>query len=157
MSEAERDIHDAGQVSILKLLHDRLDDAVADAYGWPRNLDDADIVSRVVALNAERAAEEAAGQVRWLRPDYQAPAEALRPAQQGKLAVDETIATSLPIWPKDEPGQFVVLRSALRAGPLGLRDIARQFQNPPTKRLQRMLETLVALGQAKSEEERFSA
>jgi hypothetical protein len=39
----------------------------------------AEIVARLVALNAERAAEEKAGKVRWLRPDYQEPRFA-RPA-----------------------------------------------------------------------------
>ncbi|MCK6506793.1 serine/threonine protein kinase, partial [Myxococcota bacterium] len=32
-----------------------------------------ELLSRLVALNAARAAEEAQGQVRWLRPDYQHP------------------------------------------------------------------------------------
>ncbi|HWH16751.1 MAG TPA: hypothetical protein VNT77_00205, partial [Allosphingosinicella sp.] len=50
-----------------------LDAAVAAAYGWPADLPAAEIVARLVALNAERAAEEAAGHVRWLRPDYQKP------------------------------------------------------------------------------------
>jgi hypothetical protein len=45
--------------------------AVAAAYGWPADLAPADIVARLVALNPTRAAEEAAGTVRWLRPDYQ--------------------------------------------------------------------------------------
>lgn len=35
-------------------LHDVLDAAVLDAYGWPRDLDDEAIVQRVIALNAER-------------------------------------------------------------------------------------------------------
>ncbi|WP_200347093.1 hypothetical protein [Halochromatium glycolicum] len=30
-------------------------------------------MSRLVALNAERAAEEACGRVRWLRPEFQNP------------------------------------------------------------------------------------
>ena len=51
--------------------HKALDEAVADAYGWPRDLAPAEIVARLVALNAERRAEEAAGHVRWLRPEYQ--------------------------------------------------------------------------------------
>jgi hypothetical protein len=33
LSDAERDIHDAGQVSILREYHDKLDEAVAAAYG----------------------------------------------------------------------------------------------------------------------------
>ena len=58
---------------IVAKLHDDLDAAVAAAYGWEWPLPPAEIVARLVALNAERAAEEAAGQVRWLRPDYQIP------------------------------------------------------------------------------------
>ena len=58
-------------MAILKQLHDELDAAVAKAYGWPANLSADEILSRLVALNAERAAEEARGLVRWLRPEYQ--------------------------------------------------------------------------------------
>lgn len=63
---------------IVAKLHDDLDAAVADAYGWGEEwrrapLPPAEIVTRLVALNAARAAEEAAGHVRWLRPDYQRP------------------------------------------------------------------------------------
>ena len=58
---------------IIAKLHDDLDVAVAAAYGWPADLAPNEIVTRVVALNAERAAEERAGKVRWLRPDYQEP------------------------------------------------------------------------------------
>ena len=56
---------------MLKDLHDRLDAAVAAAYGWPVDLPDDELLARLVALNAERAAEEARGTIRWLRPEYQ--------------------------------------------------------------------------------------
>ena len=67
-----------GRAFIVAKLHDDLDLAVADAYGWGEEwrrapLPPAEIVRRLVALNAERAAEEANGHVRWLRPDYQIP------------------------------------------------------------------------------------
>ncbi len=39
----------------LALAHDRLDDAVLDAYGWPHDLSDEDILGRLLALNLERA------------------------------------------------------------------------------------------------------
>jgi hypothetical protein len=74
LSAADKKIHEAGLVSVLKQLHDDLDAAVFAAYGWPPNLTDAQILERLVALNAARAAEEASGVVRWLRPEYQCKA-----------------------------------------------------------------------------------
>lgn len=63
----------AARVAIIDRLHEQIDAEVAAAYGWPADLPPAEIVARLVALNAERAAEEKAGKVRWLRPDYQEP------------------------------------------------------------------------------------
>ncbi|MEJ7776780.1 MAG: DNA methyltransferase [Sphingomicrobium sp.] len=63
----------AARAFIVHRLHEQIDAAVADAYGWPANLAPAEIVARLVALNAERKAEEEAGTIRWLRPDYQQP------------------------------------------------------------------------------------
>ena len=40
----------------LDLAHRRLDDAVLDAYGWPHDLGDEEILGRLLALNLERAA-----------------------------------------------------------------------------------------------------
>lgn len=69
----ERERAHAARAGIVDELHRQLDDAVAAAYGWPVDLSPAEIVARLVALNAERAAEEQAGKIRWLRPDYQIP------------------------------------------------------------------------------------
>jgi len=60
-----------GLVLILKEHHETLDQLVAEAYGWPENLSDNEILAKIVALNAGRAAEEKRGLVRWLRPEYQ--------------------------------------------------------------------------------------
>ncbi len=73
LDAADRRIFDDGLVLIMKEYHDELDTAVAAAYGWPADLSDNEILARLVALNQERVREEAAGQVRWLRPDYQIP------------------------------------------------------------------------------------
>ena len=43
----------------LDLAHRKLDVAVAEAYGWPADLSDEQILERLLALNLERAAEEA--------------------------------------------------------------------------------------------------
>ena len=75
LTAKDKTVHEQGLVSVLRELHDELDAAVCDAYGWPVTLTDEEILERLVALNAERAAEEAQGLVRWLRPEYQAPSE----------------------------------------------------------------------------------
>jgi hypothetical protein len=159
LTDAERDIHDAGQVSILREYHDRLDEAVAAAYGWPAHLPEADIIARLVALNAERVAEEARGHIRWLRPEFQAPRDTRR-AVQAEMAVDGAGADTTRQWPKDAPAQYVALRAALRGPPASARDIARRFQGAPRRadQLEAMLQTLVALGQARHlEDGRYTA
>lgn len=70
---AEQDRARAARAGIVNRLHEQIDEAVAAAYGWPADLPPSEIVARLVELNAERAAEEKAGTVRWLRPDYQIP------------------------------------------------------------------------------------
>lgn len=157
LGPAERDTHDAGQVSILRALHDRLDAAVAAAYGWPRGLPDAEIVSRVVALNAERVAEEAAGTVRWLRPEFQAPEETRRRAAAAAVQTEMPVGDAAPVpgadaWPKNAPAQFVALRAALsRGGPGSAAEVARRFRNAPRgQKIPSMLQTLAALGQART-------
>lgn len=111
LTPKERATHDHGLVAVLRELHDAIDAAVADAYGWPVGMPDAEILDRLVALNAERAAEEARGLVRWLRPEYQAPGE--RRAAQGGLDglhVPEATprpraATTAIPWPRTLPEQ----------------------------------------------------
>jgi hypothetical protein len=76
MDEKEQRRATKARAAIVNRLHEQLDEAVADAYGWGEEwksgtLDPSEIVARLVALNHERAAEEKAGKVRWLRPDYQ--------------------------------------------------------------------------------------
>ena len=130
LTAAERDIHDAGQVSILRRLHDDLDAAVADAYGWPADLSAPAVVARVVALNAARLAEEAGGEIRWLRPAYQAPNEAPR-AQQAVLDVAEAEDATLPPWPSAEADRYMALRSLLATTPGHPIDFTRRFKRAP--------------------------
>lgn len=73
LNDDDRRIKDDGLVLMLKEYHDRLDAAVARAYGWPVDLTDEQLLEKLVALNAERSQEEKNGKVRWLRPDYQIP------------------------------------------------------------------------------------
>ena len=43
----------------LQLAHEKLDAAVADAYGWPADLAAGEIPERLLALNLERAGQGA--------------------------------------------------------------------------------------------------
>jgi len=62
----------------LDLAHQKLDAAVAAAYGWPTDLTDEQILERLLALNLERAAEEAkAAKVKKPKPQRQKHAEEL--------------------------------------------------------------------------------
>ena len=78
MDEKEQRRATKARAAIVNRLHEQLDQAVADAYGWGEEwrsgaLGPSEIVARLVALNHQRVAEEKAGKVRWLRPDYQEP------------------------------------------------------------------------------------
>jgi len=73
LTAKEKVIHEQGLVSVLKQIHDDLDAAVFEAYGWPTTQTDEEILERLVALNHERAEEESRGIIRWLRPEFQNP------------------------------------------------------------------------------------
>ncbi|MDQ0504680.1 class I SAM-dependent DNA methyltransferase [Xanthobacter agilis] len=119
----DRRIFDDGLVLILKELHDRLDAAVADAYGWPADLPDDAVLARLVALNKARAKEEKRGLVRWLRPDYQIPRfgseqEKARQIEADLGEADEAKAAGpRPTFPKGEMEQTAVVMDALATSP----------------------------------------
>ena len=54
----------------LDLAHKKLDEAVAAAYGWPAGRSDEQLLERLLALNAERAADEAES-AKAEKPKYQ--------------------------------------------------------------------------------------
>ena len=57
-----------GFAAVVLSLHQQLDASLADTYGWPATLNDAEILTHLVQLNKQRVAEEAASSVRYLRP-----------------------------------------------------------------------------------------
>ena len=75
----------------MRELHDALDRLELEAYGWTDQPTDDQILERLVALNAERAAEEKAGTIRWLRPDYQIPKFG-SDAEQNRLKTERAAA-----------------------------------------------------------------
>jgi hypothetical protein len=165
LSSAEKHLHDIALVSTLRHLHDELDAAVAAAYGWPANLTDAEILELIVALNATRAAEEARGQVRWLRPEFQAPTQGslALPSRTGKTARTPQAAAPVtrktrakPAWPRDRPAQVEAVAAALRAAatPVSAADLATAFSRGEKEAIAEILSALVVLGRAHKAEKR---
>lgn len=73
LTNIERDIHDRGLVTLIRRHHDAIDAVVAEAYGWPADLPEEEILTRLVALNRKRATKESRGLIRYLRPEFQDP------------------------------------------------------------------------------------
>ncbi|WP_347260393.1 DNA methyltransferase [Rudaea sp.] len=202
LTAKERTIHEHGLVSVLRQLHDELDAAVLDAYGWSELLpllhvaygSEAKpattlhlpplymtreaakiafceaILERLVALNAERAAEEARGFVRWLRAEFQNPqaqAKPVQPSLDTNAAQEDEVGSAKPAaakplpWPKDAVDQVRAVADALAASaaPLSVDEIAARFsgRGPWKKRLPSLLDMLVALGRARVDQGRYSS
>jgi len=188
LNAKEKVIHEHGLDAVLKTLHDELDRAVLDAYGWSdltpllevvngnaapgaggtpatrddckRALDDA-LLDRLVALNAERAAEEQRGLIRWLRPEFQIPASGqpqTQAAEQLEIDAGEEAAVAAKPgerrpWPAMLPEQVKAVAEVLTAArtPLAEDAIAACFtgRGPWKKRLPRIIDTLVAVGRVR--------
>ena len=155
LNERERVTHEQGLVSVLRQLHEDLDAAVCDAYGWPASLPDEEILERLVRLNAARAAEERAGHVRWLRPEFQKPAAGVAAAFGAEFdtaapAAAPSKAEKQP-WPKSIPEQARAVRQALAAGRgvVTPQQLAAAFRRANVARIEELLQTLVSLGQAR--------
>jgi len=151
-----RQIFDDGLVLILKELHDRLDAAVAEAYGWLADLSDEDILIRLVALNNERAREEARGEVRWLRPEYQIPRfgtakeKAELDLTGGEMREAPAAAAKKVTFPSDDIAQTAAVMAALATatGPIGAQSIATQFKQgaKSVRKVEAVLAALVRMG-----------
>jgi hypothetical protein len=186
LSAKDKTIHEQGLVSVLLTLHDELDAAVLAAYGWqdlgpaPCGQDEASTTARVawadallqrlVDLNTRRAAEEATGTIRWLRPEYQNPAKPTQTAAHEQTTMDlpgaempdnaedadAPTSAAKPLaqqaWPATLPEQIKAVADLLSAAPsaLDLDAIAARFKGKGRwrERLPVILETLVAIGRA---------
>lgn len=153
LTDRERVTHEQGLISVLKQLHDDLDAAVADAYGWPHALTDEEILERLVQLNTVRSAEERAGRVRWLRPEFQKPSAGVAAAFGEEFAAVAPVAAKQQkqAWPKSIPEQARAVRQALNTsrGVITSQQLARHFTRARVERIEELLQTLVSLGQAR--------
>lgn len=156
LTQKDKTIHEQGLVGVLKELHDELDAAVAEAYGWPADLTDDEILEKLLDLNIERADEERAGKIRWLRPEYQNP-DGIDRSTQAEIAVaaqDDAKTATKPKLPDDLPGRFAAIRAVLGELPEGgsTDAIAGRFKGAKRKTVNEILETLVGLGQVSCNE-----
>ena len=191
LNAKDKQLHEQGLVSVLRTLHDELDAAVLQAYGWadlgpvPWAIDPArqawteTLLERLVALNTRRAAEEAQGTIRWLRPEFQDPARrqaAAAAPTQTEIALPDTAKpdaepdaaadtealppTAAPTarqpWPATLPEQMRAVADTLATTPAALPEpaLADRFtgRGPWKKRLPQILQTLEALGRARQAE-----
>jgi hypothetical protein len=180
LNQKEKDIHEAGLVSVLKSIHDDIDRATFEAYGWqdlgarligrpgatmpsPHKSEDQEqaeeeLLTRLVALNLERQEEEKKGKVRWLRPDYQIPKLGHKVAVQDELDVGEIqpAVADQPKWPSDAFEQIKIVRDVLIRAPAPALpgEIAVCFAGKPTqarrRRIGEVLDTLIVTGGARS-------
>jgi hypothetical protein len=133
------------------------------------------LLSRLTALNAQRAAEEIKGRTRWLRPAFQDPSAASaatdtlsiseRATQsprrlQADLALNDSdtnasAATAPQAWPAELPEQVRAVAQVLTSASAALRlpELEQHFKGrgPWKKSLPRILQTLEALGRARQE------
>jgi hypothetical protein len=130
LDEDDEHIKDEGLVVVLKELHDKVDALVFQAYGWPTNLSDEEIVANLVALNRERTVEEARGVVKWLRPDYQKSRASVTTKpftaaeEQGEMVLATESGEQKARFPTDELARTAAVMSTL-AGATEAMDAAR--------------------------------
>lgn len=178
LTAKEKTIHEQGLVSVLRELHDDLDRAVFDAYGWndlaeqlvglpgattplpdkpeAQAAAEEELLKRLVELNAQRAAEEAQGKIRWLRPEYQDPnyGQNLEQTTSTQAELDTssqtapaaTATSGKTAWPKTMREQISAVRNALQTGPQTAEQLASQFRGKRQDAVQSVLDALQELG-----------
>ena len=171
LTSKDKSVNEHGLVGVLRSLHDELDAAVLAAYGWgdlslPADTDV--LLLRLVELNTKRANEEAAGLVRWLRPDFQRGAgQGEQSSIEGDTDVDgggeESVPTAVKTiiapkpWPTGLADQIKAVADVLAdAGTsLDLDGLAARFSSRGRwrERLPTILDALVALGRARTQDD----
>jgi hypothetical protein len=131
------------------------------------------LLTRLVALNHERAAEEKRGHIRWLRPDYQAPQAGSGPSKiqnhQSSIINPPASQPTLdlppdapppssftpqpsslsPAWPSALPEQVLAIRNLLPAhgpDPAALSAVFGRKSQKREEQIRSILATLEALG-----------
>lgn len=177
LTKKEQEINQQGLAATLKELHDNLDKAVFEAYGWndlaktlvglpgattplldkpeAQAQAEEEVLFRLVELNHRRAAEEVVGKIRWLRPDYQslsAHQSEIDLSEESELSVFANVDKDTKIdWPKEMRDQINMLIDLLST-PATADALALHFKRNPIKHVNGVLEALEALGKAQNED-----
>lgn len=127
LSEFEQAVRRQGCVDLLLESMQQLDRLALEAYGWPADLSDGAIVARLFELNLERAKEERAGEVRFLRPEYQAVRVKTGVSHRQDLSLPVTVEQ--PDYPADGLDQIRSVLAVLRNadGPMTAKQILSRF------------------------------
>ena len=155
----------------------QLDVASAEAFGkiiaaFEKELD-AEILTRLVTLNAERAAEEKRGIIHWLRPEYQTrnqkaegrkqkelslPEGKAKPKAKAKARADARPTGRKTEWPKSLAERVKAVETALHASgaPTTSAELAKQFKRAKPADVAEILETLVTVGRAHRKGNQFT-
>jgi hypothetical protein len=133
MTNQEAEDFAAASVLVLAELHAEIDALTLAAYGFAADLTVERVLTALAALNAERAAEEARGEVRWLRPAYQrarfAKTTTAGPKSGDLIGEAEPVAEPIA-WPKEIRGQVLAIKGVLAdtTAPLAVETLAAQFK-----------------------------
>lgn len=146
----------------LLALHQELDRAVFDAYGFESGIDDEEILVQLLLRNQNLAANESADKIQWLRPEYQLTnwkkrATASRTSSQADTPSASSAQEQPMLWPtgKDQDSvrtQVTMIRKVLAVAgrPLTLEEVVARIQKPRGSRLlpvvRRHLQVLEAVG-----------
>jgi len=154
LTARQQDTARRARVVILRELHDEIDRLTAGAYHWPADQTEAQTIAALVSLNRVRDVEEARGQVRWLRPDFQigrigggarGPADLVLPSEPQPAPTGRR-----PSFPQDRYEQPLVIQASLARDrrPVGSHELARRFSGGArlTPRIDRVLTTLHRYG-----------
>jgi len=156
LTKKEQAVHTLAACGVLRDLHEELDALAAEAYGWEWPLPKDIVLEGLVALHDERAREEKAGKVRWLRPEYQIPrfakgAAAPAPELGLPAAAKKAKAAPKPAWPATAVEQIGAIKGLLAAESLSAEEIVAQFEGGRADLVRRHVETLAVMGELRVE------
>ncbi|MDQ2668191.1 MAG: class I SAM-dependent DNA methyltransferase [Gemmatimonadota bacterium] len=149
LTAPEREVHTLAAAGSLLDLQDGLDSLVAEAYGWAWPVETEVVLERLVALHQLRVAEERAGTVRWVRPDFQLVTVGGIEQTEAVMSGDAPEQTAMPAarWPSDVIQQITALRQLAVSVPITVDAAVALFSGAPKAIVARHLETLAILGE----------